>query len=199
MNCKQANAIPLSQVLKSMGSAPLGKHSGGDEQWFENPLRDERTASFSINHKKNVWHDFGTGEGGNVIDLVTRHTRKNVSGALEWLDSNLGDIPSINKQSFTEQSKTEKAGRFKILKVQRLLHPLLLDYVAERGMNKAVARQYLNELRYLDTEKNKEYFGLIMRKLVLKLQKALPAQPSILLIWDALYFPHRKIILLIMI
>ena len=32
-------------------------------------LREERTPSFSVSYDKNLWHDFGTGEGGSIIDL----------------------------------------------------------------------------------------------------------------------------------
>ena len=35
-------------------------------------LREERTPSFSVSYDKNLWHDFGTGEGGSIIDLVAR-------------------------------------------------------------------------------------------------------------------------------
>jgi len=35
-------------------------------------LRDERTPSCKYYADKNRWHDFGTGEGGTVIDLVMK-------------------------------------------------------------------------------------------------------------------------------
>jgi hypothetical protein len=66
MNCEQANKIPLDTILKKMGYAALNTHSGSSEQWYENPLRKERTPSFSVNHKKNVWQDLGTGKGGSL-------------------------------------------------------------------------------------------------------------------------------------
>lgn len=52
MNCEQANQIPLHKVLNALGYKQLNKHSGGSEQWYENPLRTERIPSFSVNHKK---------------------------------------------------------------------------------------------------------------------------------------------------
>ena len=81
MNCEQANQIPLHKVLDSMGYRPLKKHSGGSEQWYENPLRDEETPSFSVNHPKNLWQDLGTDRGGTVINLVMDNSNTNVSGA----------------------------------------------------------------------------------------------------------------------
>src|SRR5690606_29683453 len=160
MNCKQANEIPLAQILKAMGCKPLTHHSGGGEEWYENPLREERTASFSVNAKKNLWHDFGTGEGGKVIDLVISYTNSNVKGALEWLDDNLGTVAAKNTQPYPEARNIETKARFEVLKVQRLLNPALLDYVASRGIDPVIARNYLKEIRYLDTVKSKEFFGL---------------------------------------
>lgn len=44
--------------------------------------------------------------------------------------------------------------------MQRLLNPALLDYVQSRGIDPAIARKHLKEIRYLDTVKGKEFFGL---------------------------------------
>ena len=44
--------------------------------------------------------------------------------------------------------------------MQRLLNPILLDYVASRGIDPVIARNYLKEIRYLDTVKGKEFYGL---------------------------------------
>lgn len=54
MNCEQANKISLETVLTRMGYEALGKHSGGSEQWYENPLRTERTPNFSVNYKADI-------------------------------------------------------------------------------------------------------------------------------------------------
>lgn len=143
-----------------MGCNPLSNHSGGVEEWYENPLREERTASFSVNVKKNLWHDFGTGEGGKVIDLVISYTNSNIKGALEWLDKNQGTVTANNTQPHSEAHNIENKARFEVLKVQRLLNPVLLDYVESRGIDPVIARSYLKEIRYQDTVKNKEFYGL---------------------------------------
>lgn len=40
--------------------------------WFCSPLRQETTASFSVNPEKNVWFDYGLGVGGDLIALVEK-------------------------------------------------------------------------------------------------------------------------------
>lgn len=36
---------------------------------YRSPLRADSNASFSVSLDKNLWYDFGTSQGGNVIDL----------------------------------------------------------------------------------------------------------------------------------
>lgn len=63
---KEIKAIPCGEVAAKYGMQLKQKH---DRLWGK--LRDgEKTASFSINLKTNLWYDFGSGKGGSVIDLV---------------------------------------------------------------------------------------------------------------------------------
>lgn len=161
MNCEQANKTPLETVLKSMGYKALGKHSGGSEQWYENPLRTERTPSFSVNHKKNLWQDLGTGEGGSVIDLVMAYDNTNVSGALQWLRNNLGSISLPKKETpYSPVKYEEKKQRYELTKTQRILTPSLKQYLKGRNIPLNVANEHLKEVRYMDTETGKNYYGL---------------------------------------
>ena len=54
-------------------------------------LHDERTPSFSISPKKNMWHCFGCGKGGDTIKLVEEYNRCSFQDACKWL-SNIYNI-----------------------------------------------------------------------------------------------------------
>jgi len=41
----------------------------GQEWLYHAPNREDRKPSFSVNISKNIWHDWATGQGGNVFDL----------------------------------------------------------------------------------------------------------------------------------
>ena len=41
----------------------------GKEWLYHAPNREDKKPSFSVNIQKNIWHDWGTGQGGNVFDL----------------------------------------------------------------------------------------------------------------------------------
>ncbi len=64
-NLKDIKAIPCEDIAKKYGIDLTRKHK---RLWGK--LREEKTASFSINLEKNLWYDFGSGKGGSVIDLV---------------------------------------------------------------------------------------------------------------------------------
>ena len=68
MNIKQAKQIPLEEFLERLGYKPSRR--SGSQLWYLSPLRAEDTPSFKINQHRNLWYDFGTGEGGDILDLV---------------------------------------------------------------------------------------------------------------------------------
>ena len=42
---------------------------------YLSPLREEHMPSFKVDYERNLWYDFGLGEGGSIIDLVMRLKR----------------------------------------------------------------------------------------------------------------------------
>lgn len=57
---------PLEEVLRHFGRRT--DHRG--EMYFS-PFRDEKEPSFHIRRADNLWMDFGSGKGGNVLTLVS--------------------------------------------------------------------------------------------------------------------------------
>ena len=62
--------ISIRAYLAVRGIKP--RRERGNRSMYLSLLREERTPSFSVSYDKNLWHDFGTGEGGSIIDLVPR-------------------------------------------------------------------------------------------------------------------------------
>ena len=56
MNMEDIRAVPITEFLAKLGHGP--KKQRGDEYWYLAPYREERTASFQVNIRKIVWHDF---------------------------------------------------------------------------------------------------------------------------------------------
>ena len=39
---------------------------------YHSPFREDKDASMKVDYNQNLWIDYGTGEGGTIIDLVMR-------------------------------------------------------------------------------------------------------------------------------
>jgi hypothetical protein len=68
--------------------------AGGKLQAVTNPLREERTSSLFLYPDTGRWYDFGTGEGGDVIDFIERAEGLDRKGALSFLQALIGKEPS---------------------------------------------------------------------------------------------------------
>lgn len=81
------------------------------------PFHTERTPSFSVSEKKQIWHCFGCGEGGDVVTLVQKLHRCAPLEAARQLDTDfrlgLFDRPmSANRRNIYRQKK-QAADKFK--------------------------------------------------------------------------------------
>lgn len=151
MNCNKAKQINLLNYLQKSGFNPKKKNQ--NEAWFLSPFRDEKTPSFKIDLKRNIWYDFGEGIGGNTLDFVVKHENCTVKEALEKL--------SENSFSFQEpEIKTEKKEKnYKILKVVELTHHHLMEYIIDRKIGVQFAKKYCCEVHYT-FDNHKSYYAI---------------------------------------
>ncbi|MDR2918790.1 MAG: mobilization protein, partial [Tannerella sp.] len=63
-------SIPIREYLNNTGIHPVKDY--GYYGMYHCPYREDRNASFKVDYNKNVWYDFGTNEGGSIIDLVMK-------------------------------------------------------------------------------------------------------------------------------
>ena len=132
----------------------------GNRGMYLSPLRKERTASFSVSYDKNLWHDFGTGEGGSIIDLVARMEGcSEIEAARRLAIGEHGMLVPIHVEALRTNEPTPS--RLIILSDRELTHPALLGYLTGRGIDPAIARTYCREVRY--TIGGKEYFAIGFR------------------------------------
>ena len=68
MQLHDIKQIPIVDYLAQTGYKP--KLTKGVNYWYCSPLRSELTPSFKVNVERNQWYDFGTGDHGDIIDLV---------------------------------------------------------------------------------------------------------------------------------
>lgn len=150
--------ISIRAYLAARGILPQWER--GNRGMYLSPLRKERTASFSVSYDKNLCHDFGTGEGGSIIDLVARMEGcSEVEAARRLNERNTGTFVPCSVEPLRANEPTPS--RLAILSDRELTHPALLGYLTGRGIDPAIARTYCREVRY--TIGGKEYFAIGFR------------------------------------
>ena len=70
MKVEKMRLISIVELLAHLGIEPVYRSAGGSQWMYHSPLRPDNNASFSVSVRKNLWHDYGTDQGGNVIDLA---------------------------------------------------------------------------------------------------------------------------------
>lgn len=148
MNAKQAKELALVDFIQRLGHEPTS-HRGSDV-WFKSPLHpDERTPSFKVDAVRNVWYDFGRGEGGTIIDFVERYfSAQDVSSALAIITDVTGGVTTFPKRTLTPKDAPPRE-RPIIESVEAITHPSLEAYLEGRAIPVDLARLYLKEIAYL--------------------------------------------------
>ena len=92
MTYKEANNISIKDYLNSLGIQPVTEK--GSYGMYRSPLREDNTPSFKVDYNANLWCDYGTSEGGTLIDLVMKQNGCNAYGAICRLEQ--GDTTSFS-------------------------------------------------------------------------------------------------------
>jgi hypothetical protein len=143
--------IPIVNYLFSIGIKEVSV--SGTEYRYLSPLTNERTPSFFVNAKENVFFDNSSGAKGDIISLVMALHGCSFKDALERLKS--GEIS--RSFSFCGNS-LEKANKLIVRKVLPLTNRNLINYVRSRGISLEIAARWLKEIHYSNNGKN--YFSV---------------------------------------
>ncbi len=155
MNFDEAKQLLLEAVLQQM-QAKRGKQKNREVFYFS-PFREEKTPSLQVNLDKNIWHDFGLGRGGGVIELVCEYlasqgTDNTRPDALRWLN-NMMALPQQVK--FKPVKPEPKLPSIKLQSIGTLKHRALLNYLDSRGISLGLANLYLKQVSIKNLETNR--------------------------------------------
>jgi DNA primase len=117
------------------------------------PFHEERTPSFSVNPVEKFYYCFGCGAKGDVITFVRETEQLDFAGAVEWLADRFN--VQIEYEETTPQQDARRRRRERLLELldaaatfyERYLWDsqagsLARDYLAGRGLNEEVCREY---------------------------------------------------------
>lgn len=161
----EANQISIKAYLASKGIHPVKDY--GYYGMYRSPFREDSNASLKVDYNKNLWIDFGSNEGGTMIDLVMRMNNCSPHEALTVLEQayardNVGTYQRNDNPtdffSFQGNSSDNNAPAITIQKVVPITHKALVDYLSERGINIDIAKRHCTEVHY--SVNNKSFFAV---------------------------------------
>ena len=149
MTSSQANSISIKEFLDGMHVPKRGKSYYG---MYFSPFRAETVPSFKVDYRKNLWYDFGCGEGGTMIDLVMKMYRCNFPEAMKILEN--GNTPAI----LLPARPNPQANKTILRDVRPLDNLALIAYLDGRGINTDMARCQCVEVHY--SVNGKKYYAV---------------------------------------
>ena len=165
MRSIEANAISIKQYLSENGIQPAKDR--GYYGMYHSPFREDHNASLKVDYNQNVWHDFGTGEGGGLIDLVMKMEQCSLYEAISKLErkysrANVGtyqgaNIPTSNFSSHRKNVDSDlksPESSITLQNVQSISNPALIEYLHERRISIDIARIHCSEIHYLVNDKH---------------------------------------------
>ena len=150
MNCKNIKEkVGIRSVLESFNHFPVKENK--KTAFYFALDREEKIPSFSVNFEKNQAFDFGTGRSYDVISIVQLIKKCSVSDALKYLSQ----FVCITEKS-SSKKLTIKRENYRIIKVQEVKHPTLVDYLKFRKVfeQKDLVKEVYYEMG------GKQYFGI---------------------------------------
>ena len=154
MNIQTAKQICIAEYLHSLGYSPVRRQ--GANLWYKSPLREETEASFKVNTERNLWYDFATGKGGNIIALAAElYASDHVPYLLEMMAR---QAPHVHPVPFSFGGQTLSQPSFRQLEVMPLSSPALFSYLRERGINTELAKRECKEVRFVNN--GKQFFAV---------------------------------------
>lgn len=118
----------------------------GKDYWGNCPFHNEKTPSFSVSEKKQMYYCFGCGAGGSSIDFIMNYDRLSYPEAIEDLANTQGiTVPYIETSTDTLSNKTNISGQNTRRDLYALMDKLAHFYQLQLDSTDAQkAREYLH-------------------------------------------------------
>lgn len=120
------------------------------------PFTDERTPSFMVSPVKQIWKDFSSGKGGNVVAFLMEHEHFTYPEAIKYLAKKYNI--EIEETEQTSEEKEQANERESMYLVSEHAQKYFAQTLWESGPGKAIGLSYFKERGFTDETIKK--FGL---------------------------------------
>lgn len=112
------------------------------------PFVDEKTPSFMVSPVKQIWKDFSTGKGGNVISFLMEHSHYTYPEAIRYLAKKYNI--EIEETEQTDEQKQQQSARESMYLVSEYARDYFHNILLENPKGKAIGYSYFKERGFTD-------------------------------------------------
>ena len=120
------------------------------------PFSDERTPSFMVSPAKQIWKDFSSGKGGNVVAFLMEHEHFSYPEAIKYLARKYNI--EIEETVQSDEQKEQANERESMYLVSEYARTYFQDILWNHPKGKAIGKSYFLERGF--TEETIKTFGL---------------------------------------
>jgi len=140
------NVFETARVEEVIGDFVQLKKAGSNYKGLS-PFTDERSPSFMVSPVKQIWKDFSSGKGGNVVAFLKEHEHFTYPEAIKFLAKKYGIEIEETEQSSEEKEQADERESMYLVSdfAKKYFHETLLN--SEEG--KAIGLTYFKERGFL--------------------------------------------------
>ncbi|VAW10516.1 DNA primase [hydrothermal vent metagenome] len=112
------------------------------------PFTDERTPSFMVSPVKQIWKDFSSGKGGNVVAFLMEHEHFTYPEAIKYLAKKYNI--EVEETERTDEQKQQASERESMYLVSDFAKGHFSDMLWESELGKAIGLSYFKERGFTD-------------------------------------------------
>ena len=144
-----------ARVEEVIGDFVTLKKSGSNFKGLS-PFSQERTPSFMVSPVKQIWKDFSSGKGGNVVAFLMEHEHFTYPEAIRYLAKKYNVEIEETEQSSKEKEKMNR--RESLYLVNKFAQEQFSKDLLESSEGMAIGLSYFRERGF--TDKTIQFFGL---------------------------------------
>ena len=132
------------------------KKSGSNYKGLS-PFTNEKTPSFMVSPTKQIWKDFSSGKGGNVIAFLMEHEQYSYPQSIRYLADKYNI--EIIETELTDKQKDQNNAKEKLFLICDFAKNYFLNQFNESHFGKTIARTYFDEREFNDETLKKFEIG----------------------------------------
>jgi DNA primase len=136
------NVFQTAHVEEVIGEFVHLKKAGSNFKGLS-PFSDEKTPSFMVSPAKQIWKDFSSGKGGNVVTFLMEHEHYTYPEAIRYLAKKYNI--EIEETEQTDEQKQEADERESMFLVTQFAADYFNDVLVNTTQGKAIGYSYFKE------------------------------------------------------